>query len=280
MTTKQLLWYVPVIHAGYERILADATDLTEVLVMGRSFHERFPVLKKDIRAVDPLHIARDLRLRRKGTHIRVVELGELPKAIFADEVIVPRETMMEELVTEFKLDLSHIVTYVNTFLRWDKRRTEANALVASAVEVQASTLISRNIDAARLAAQVSPDWWRQVGGIIFSNGVTILTAINRHYPSDYSSYVDGDPRSNASRGEKIDLSLALHAEMRLIAEAARKGLRLEGTTLLVTTFPCPNCARAIAVSGIKGIYYTEGYAMLDGEAILINAGISLYHISK
>lgn len=49
---------------------------------------------------------------------------------------------------------------------------------------------------------------------------------------------------------------AVHAETNLVASAARLGIRLEGTSLLVTEWqPCANCAGVIAQAGIVAVYY-------------------------
>ncbi|NCS97095.1 MAG: deoxycytidylate deaminase, partial [Candidatus Pacebacteria bacterium] len=89
---------------------------------------------------------------------------------------------------------------------------------------------------------------------------------------------DSDPRNSFHKGEHIELSTAIHAEAALIADAAKKGISLEGTQLYVTTFPCPACAKLIACSGITKLYFSEGYSMLDGEKILNDAGVLLSKI--
>ena len=75
----------------------------------------------------------------------------------------------------------------------------------------------------------------------------------------------------------MELSTALHAEAGLIVEAAKKGISLEGATLYVTTFPCPNCAKLVAASGIKKLIYQDGYSVLDGEELLRSAGLIIVH---
>lgn len=51
-----------------------------------------------------------------------------------------------------------------------------------------------------------------------------------------------------------------HAEMSAITEAARLGRSLSGATMIVTTFPCHNCAKHIVASGISRVVYIEPYA--------------------
>ena len=45
-----------------------------------------------------------------------------------------------------------------------------------------------------------------------------------------------------------------HAETNAITNAARLGVQLEGSTLIVTHPPCMDCARAIVQSGIKEVW--------------------------
>ena len=52
---------------------------------------------------------------------------------------------------------------------------------------------------------------------------------------------------------------AVHAEMGVITDAARRGVALRDATLYGTTFPCHNCAKNIVASGISRLVYIEPY---------------------
>jgi deoxycytidylate deaminase len=52
---------------------------------------------------------------------------------------------------------------------------------------------------------------------------------------------------------------AVHAEMGVITDAARRGVALRGATLYGTTFPCHNCAKHIVAAGVKRLVYIEPY---------------------
>jgi deoxycytidylate deaminase len=52
---------------------------------------------------------------------------------------------------------------------------------------------------------------------------------------------------------------AVHAEMGVITDAARRGVALRDATLYGTTFPCHNCAKHIVASGVKRLVYIEPY---------------------
>jgi cytidine deaminase len=52
---------------------------------------------------------------------------------------------------------------------------------------------------------------------------------------------------------------AVHAEMGVITDAARRGVALRDATMYGTTFPCHNCAKHIVSSGVKRLVYIEPY---------------------
>ena len=109
-------------------------------------------------------------------------------------------------------------------------------------------------------------------------GKAVIVTHNKHMPSEHSPYIYGDPRNNFSKGINIEISTSIHAEARAIAEAARRGISLKDTSIYVSTFPCPPCAKLIAYSGIKKLYYSSGYGVLDGESILKSQDVELIFV--
>lgn len=57
----------------------------------------------------------------------------------------------------------------------------------------------------------------------------------------------------------LEFGRMVHAEMASLADAACRGLRVQGGTLYTTTFPCHICARHIVAAGIKRVVYVEPY---------------------
>jgi deoxycytidylate deaminase len=58
----------------------------------------------------------------------------------------------------------------------------------------------------------------------------------------------------------IEFSRAIHAEMAAILAVARdKRHSLDGATMVVTTYPCHNCARHIVAAGVRAVVYIEPY---------------------
>jgi dCMP deaminase len=67
-----------------------------------------------------------------------------------------------------------------------------------------------------------------------------------------------------------------HAEMNAICNAARHGISIEGSTMIVTGEPCLMCAKMIHHAGIaKVIYKKGGYTTSEGIDYLTNNSVSV-----
>ncbi len=196
-------------------------------------------------------------------------------AAAAPMLTLPAEDVSYALVERFFPRCE--VRYDTVFLRWDKTRTAALRVAqAPPAEPQDSNSELAELELAALAAaEQSIDWWRQVGVALRLPDGTIRVAGNEHHPHPLSAYAAGDPRSNFYKGVALELSSAEHAEARLIAGAARAGVATEGAVMYVTDFPCPPCAKLIAGAGIRRLYFRSGYAVLDGEDVLREAGVEV-----
>lgn len=60
-------------------------------------------------------------------------------------------------------------------------------------------------------------------------------------------------------GMRREICYGLCAEQRLLALAAKKGLKLAGATLYVTSHPCRICEGLIAENGIERVVYVRGF---------------------
>ena len=107
-----------------------------------------------------------------------------------------------------------------------------------------------------------------------------MTAVehNRHLPTEYAPYVDGDPRNNFRRGVEVERTTAIHAEAAIVARAARDGFSLRGADLHVSTFPCPACARLVAEAGFARCFFAGGYSVLHGDDVMRAAGMQLVFV--
>lgn len=253
-------------------------DATNVLLLGASFRDEFAVLRKEIRALTPERAAAYLRSTGRPD-VRIVEREDLSNAITAGVLVVPDEQLMRDLVDKHELAQSCEVRFERTFLRWDRAWSTAIDRPPNYDGKIVDDQFSRELAWLTVEeAQRSSDWWRQVGALALREGKVIYAAHNKHKPTEYSPYVNGDPRNDFSRGLRADLSTALHAEAAIVAHAARQGVSLAGADIYVSTFPCPTCAMLIAETGFKRCYFLGQYAVLDGDAILRAAGVELIWI--
>jgi dCMP deaminase len=272
---KQVLLYLPVVHAGHEALFARHADAAQVLVLGAGFRDRYKSLAKDIRALPPDRAAEFLRVMLPGTPVRVIEPADLPAAVTAETLVLPDEDVTRNLAAEHHLGEGRELLFDPTFLRWDREWSQAQRPADFDARLAAGDLPEHLVAKATELAGHSSDWWRQVGAIAWRGEEILGAGWNHHCPTEYAPYVDGDPRDGFSRGVRADLSTAIHAEASVVAQAARAGRSLNGADIYVTTFPCPACARLIAESGFRRCYFTGPYSVLDGDQILRSAGVEL-----
>ena len=275
---KQVLLYLPVVHAGHEGFFARHQDAAEVLILGTGFRAVFKSIAKDIRALPPGRAAQFLQVMLPGTPVRVIEPADLPAVLTADTLVLPDEDVTRALAAEHRLGEGRTLVFDKTFLRWDREWSQAGRPADPDGTLQVGDLPPALVAQAAELAGHSSDWWRQVGAIAWRDEKILGAAWNHHAPTEYAPYLDGDPRDNFSRGVRADLSTATHAEASIIATAARDGIPLGGADLYVTTFPCPACARLIAEAAFRRCYFAGPYSVLDGDKILQAAGVELFWV--
>lgn len=263
------------IHAGYQALFDRHRDAAEVLLLGPSFAEDFPVLRKDIRALTAEVAARYLGAVHAFATVRVIERSDLPGALSGDTLVVPDEDIMRTLVAAHALTAGRSVNFERTFLRWDRDWSLAQRPASYDGAVAVDDLARAMALRASQEARFSSDWWRQVGALAARDGTVLALAHNEHRPTEYTPYLNGDPRNDFSRGIHIELSTAIHAEAAIVARCARTGTVLDGADLYVSTFPCPVCARLVAEAGFRRCLFAGPYAVLDGDEVLRAAGVEL-----
>jgi deoxycytidylate deaminase len=260
-----------VIHAGYERLLAQYAGTHRILILGASFAEHHRVVAKEIRALEPSRAAAYVRAAYPEASVEVVEHGELTGPLVAAD-----DTLLRDVVAEAGIE---DVTWVPVFLRWDR----AWSRVGVPPEYDGTVTLDevhraftrRAID----LTERSSDWWRQVGAVAVVDGRVLVEGHNRHLPSEHSPYADGDPRNEHRRGVATELTTALHAEAGIVARAARDGVPLAGADLYVSTFPCPTCARIVAEAGFARCFVAGGYSVLAGYEVLAAAGVEVVAVA-
>ena len=92
-----------------------------------------------------------------------------------------------------------------------------------------------------------------VGCLLVSTG----TEKNRIIAAGYNGYLPGTPHQSRVRDGHEQGTV--HAEQNAIADAARRGSQVGGSTAYITHFPCLACAKILASAGIKRIKYHHDY---------------------
>lgn len=277
--SKVLIAYVPVLHEGYRAFFAKHHDVECLRILGSDIIDRFRSLVKDIRHLDPVLMKEAIESLNIFKSVKVVSLAELPILVKEGrEIIMPDDDVSHELANEFFSNQK--IIYDGVFLRWDKKNSVESKTVEFDQKISEQEFDKKMIGQAEREGRKTSDWWRAVGAIVIKDGQVILSGHNRHVPSEHLPYQDGDPRANFNKGVNLEISTALHAEAGLVAEAARRGLSLAGTDIYVTDFPCPPCAKLVAYSGIKKLYYRKGYGVLDGVSILKSQGVKIILVKK
>lgn len=267
--------YVPVIHEGIRRWLLKHFDAQFIALVGPNTLSERRSIVKDIRRMPVDDVAVALRALQLTRNLRVMEFEELSSLeTEIVSLVMPKDELMLEAAAHLPDSVRPV--FESVFLRWD----HGNVTVAQPLAVSQRPTISLSNIWAGLDELVSwsPDWWRQVASALIVNDEVAVSAYNRPLPNEEAVLMRGDPRALFNKGVHIELSSYLHAEAHVIAEAARRGIATEGGDMYVTTFPCPVCSKLLAATGIARLFYRDGYSMLDGEEVLLGAGIEILQV--
>lgn len=274
--------YIPVIHKGYIEFcnILKKEEIERLYLVSDQLLEAHSELdyinRKDrLRALSQKDIAAALETLTSLT-VEILNTESLAAVQNSEKIFAPNEDISRLLAeTYFK---NSEVNYVNIFLRWNTRNIgeDKQPEVSETIELtEFQKTIFKNV---LQESQKSFDWWRQVGAALVKEGEVITVVHNAHTPEAQLPNIIGDTRSLFKKGLHINFVTSVHAEAAAIGEAARRGIATEGAELYITDFPCPYCARLIAKSGIKKIYFSKGYAVLEGDAYLKEAGIEVYKV--
>lgn len=113
---------------------------------------------------------------------------------------------------------------------------------------------------------------RRVGAVIVDSLESgyrriLATGYNGNPPGDKHCVDGGCPRFKARLDGKIKSGeyndnfpcFAFHAEANALFQMSQRGISTKDCILFSTAFPCRACSEKILGSGIKEIYYSEGY---------------------
>jgi dCMP deaminase len=102
---------------------------------------------------------------------------------------------------------------------------------------------------AQLASVRSPCERLQVGCVLVKN--------NRLISMGYNGFLGGCEHKSIVRDNHEQATI--HAEINAVTDAAKRGVSIDGAEAYVTHYPCLNCYKALASSGVKKIYYSTDY---------------------
>ncbi len=105
------------------------------------------------------------------------------------------------------------------------------------------------IPIAEAISTLSKDPSTKVGAVIIDNDSNILSTGFNGFPRGVNDIEE------RYKNRDVKLKYVAHAEANAIAQAARVGAKLLGSSLIVTAlYPCSNCTKLIIQAGIKTIY--------------------------
>ena len=245
---KILIAMVPVIHIKYLELFKKYPD--HLYILGNTLLEKwdkFKNLRRDLRTIDQKTIFNFIKKSDILKKVDLLTLDNLKDITDAENIsiIMPDEDVSRWFAEEFLSNKK--VEFESVFLRWNKPVSTQELEVANDRIITQKKIHKELIDKANELKEKSANWWRQIGALITDEkGIIILSAFNRHVPTQENMAVYGDLRICFNAGENHHLSNSIHAEASLIGKAAKDGISLNNTNLYVTTFPCPTCAKLVA----------------------------------
>jgi dCMP deaminase len=121
---------------------------------------------------------------------------------------------------------------------------------------------------AKLAAIRSTCLSRPAGVVIVLERQVLATGYNGSMPGVAHCTDEGvcfRRSMRAGEDDKYDLCRAIHAEANAIAQAARRGVSIEGATVYTTLAPCFVCTKLMASARIVRVVYEHEYDSPDRE---------------
>ncbi len=268
---KILIIHIPVIHRGFLDFLNKISSaVSAVYIIDNDFLAELSETKPDIASFDAV-VAKDLLEKMDFKNIFILSKNNLDE-VKNKEIILVQDEISRNLAEKYLAGAN--IEWQSVFLRWDR----SSVLVERPPE---NIAISKDVfdiemmAEARKESQKSGEWWRRIGAVLLKDKKIFLRGNNKDLPSEHTPYQVGEVRDFLKTGERQEMASTIHGEQNIIAQAAKKGISLEGSSLYVTTFPCPVCAKLIACSGIKNLYFSEGGSNFDAQKVLVSASVQI-----
>lgn len=138
------------------------------------------------------------------------------------------------------------------------------------------------MEMARLASLRSSCLRRAVGAVLVRDKRLLATGYNG-VPSGVTHCEETGclrEKLNVPSGERHELCRGLHAEQNAIIQAALHGVSTKGAVLYCTNLPCIICAKMLINSGVRMVYYLDGYCDSLTEQMLSEVGLGLVRMER
>jgi len=105
----------------------------------------------------------------------------------------------------------------------------------------------------------------------------VLVKNNRIISSGYNGFLTGVPHESCVVNNHEQNTV--HAEQNCISDCAMRGVSCNNSVAYITHYPCVNCSKILAASGIKKIFYNEDYKNSEiSTKILKSSNINIIKI--
>lgn len=270
------LLYVPVPHRGYLEFFRRHRRVSnELWLVGEGLLKEFPSLHSEIRGVDPPLMKKMLSALKVFKRIKILDRHNVG-FVKPSRVITAPEKISRQVIAKYFPD-TEVIIDDTVFLRYD----ESNVKVMKPVNFdrESDDLFDHSLMELALDKAIeSSDWWRRVGAVIAKERQVLAVSHNEAVPSNHMPYIVGNPRDFIEAGMLSNFSDTLHAEKAVLTELLQRGVSTLGADIYVSVFPCPDCAKLIAYSGIRRCFFGSGHASLDGEKVLKDKGVELIYV--
>jgi len=263
-----------ILHKGYLAII-NKYPKASIAILDDDLANELYVLETDLRKM-PAEQMKSL-LASLDRSISIVSKENIADVQTADTIVLINDDITDAFKTKYLAEHPHVIDETGFFYHETK-----NVFSADDSQVDATkSYTDEDMQFMKMASAETAKsgcFWRQVGSVLVRDGEVVFSSCNQMLPHKDECYRIGCVRDQIKPGEKPEMCSAIHSEAYIIAQAARKGVPLEGTSIYVTVFPCPVCAKIIAASGIKKCFYSGGWSNFDGERVMKSQGIELVKV--
>jgi len=274
-----------VFHKGYADFLAkmaeDKSHNFFVGILGDDLIKDLTALEPDIRKVseeDSERIISSFLSAEKYFTVEKDNFSDIIKKVNPEKIIILKGDKSEIFAEKYLKDYKDIVQYFDIRLRWQDSHVKEFKKEASEISQEELKEYKKFMAEAQAEAEKSKCWWRQVGAVAVKDDKVVFRGFNKMLPNDDECYKIGCIRDSIAPGKSPEVCSVTHAEATIISLAANEGASLRGTTLFVTHFPCPACAKLVAMAGFKKLVYARGSSVFDGERVMASSGVDIIKI--